>query len=68
MLILQTPGTWIWLVEQLATKQHWSTWLSTFVAACQVSVLLVQVLYYDVFLKKCRKGAPEDANVINEDL
>ena len=55
MLVIQTPGTWIWLVYLVAAHENWSTWLSTFVAAVQVSILLGQVLYYDYFAAMLKK-------------
>jgi len=55
MLVIQTPGTWVWFVYLVAAHENWSTWLSTFVAATQVSILLGQVIYYDYFLARWRK-------------
>ena len=55
MLIIQTPGTWIWLIYLMASGENWSTWLSTFVAAVQVTILLGQVIYYDYVVSFIRK-------------
>ena len=57
MLLIQTPGTWIWLAYLIADHQNWSTWISTLVAAVEVSVLLCQVLWYDCFAKRFGKKA-----------
>jgi len=55
MLIIQTPGTWVWLVYLVVAGENWSTWLSTLVAAIQVTILLCQVLYYDHIVKRFKK-------------
>mmetsp|Transcript_8423 Transcript_8423/g.35215 ORF Transcript_8423/g.35215 Transcript_8423/m.35215 type:complete len:321 (-) Transcript_8423:48-1010(-) len=57
MLLIQTPGTWIWLLYLVADGQNWSTWISTLVAAVEVSILLCQVLWYDCFRKRFGKHA-----------
>lgn len=59
MLIIQTPGTWVWFIYLVAAKENWSTWLSTFVAATQVTILLGQVIYYDYLIARCRKKSKE---------
>ena len=54
MLLIQAPGTWVWFVS-LVFQEHWAVWMSTLVAAIEVSILLSQVLYYDYILGN-RKG------------
>jgi len=53
MLLIQIPGTWIWFFDMvLFENERWPIWLSTFVAALQMTLLLVQVLYYDLYLRR----------------
>jgi len=67
MLIIQSPGTWVWLLYLIIAGENWSTWLSTLVAAAQVTVLLCQVLYYD-YLKAYFIGKQEEhAKIITDD-
>lgn len=57
MLIIQTPGTWVWLFYMVVVDpQDWTVWLSSFVAGSQVSVLLAQVIYYDFCFNRKKKG------------
>lgn len=63
MLILQAPGTWVWLVY-LIYYETWTTWLSTLVAATQVTILLCQVVYYD-FIAKRYKGEAEAEKILS---
>ena len=55
MLVIQVPGTWIWFFDMVIFEgEPWAVWLSTFVAAVQVTMLFCQVLYYDVYLRRKR--------------
>lgn len=47
MMLFQIPGGFIWCLS-LATRRgsHWSTWISTFAAACFQTLLLIVALYY----------------------
>ena len=64
MLLIQTPGTWIWLAYMILSGLNWSTWISTLVAATEVTILLFQVLWYEygrrlIFGKKPGESAEE---------
>ena len=59
MLVIQSPGTWIWFVDLIWSGVHWATWLSTLVAAVQVTMLLIQVIYYDFIVHYLRKRKGE---------
>eukprot|EP01095_Lingulamoeba_sp_RSL-Kostka_P014290 TRINITY_DN618_c3_g1_i1.p2 TRINITY_DN618_c3_g1~~TRINITY_DN618_c3_g1_i1.p2 ORF type:complete len:188 (-),score=65.83 TRINITY_DN618_c3_g1_i1:200-763(-) len=66
MLCVQTPGTWIWWVYLITIgAQDWSTWLSTLVAAINVTILLGEVIYFDhVKPRLLAKSKGEVANTV----
>eukprot|EP01096_Ripella_sp_DP13-Kostka_P006279 TRINITY_DN2247_c0_g1_i1.p1 TRINITY_DN2247_c0_g1~~TRINITY_DN2247_c0_g1_i1.p1 ORF type:complete len:307 (+),score=98.94 TRINITY_DN2247_c0_g1_i1:23-922(+) len=68
MLLIQVPGTWIWFFDMVFFEgEAWAVWLSTFVAAVQVTMLFSQVLYYDVYLRRKRERSHFQGVLLEDD-
>lgn len=67
MMIIQTPGGFIWSASLAARKDTvWSSWLPYFTAACLQGVLLIMACYFELKNRRLAKDAIDQLRVEDE--